>query len=442
MTDAAVGIACKNRLPSTFAAVSGKDYEGIKHMNINHFFVTGINYKKTDAALRSQYAVSCSMYDTLLFKASQSGLTEVFVISTCNRTEIYGVTEDVNQLIHLLCSETRGDECTFRNISYTKTGYKAVEHLWQVAAGLDSQILGDYEIVGQLKSAVKFAKERGRIGMFTERIVNGALQASKAIRSETGISGGTVSVSFAVIQYLKNCVKEVADKKILIVGTGKIGRSTCRNLIDYLGTKNITLINRTPEKASELANELNLSYAPYEDMIAQSHSADIIIISANATGPILKKEHFTKTDHKVLIDLSIPNNIETSVTELPGIQLVNVDGLSKINDATLKKRTAEVPKAKAILAAQLTELKEWYTNRKHVPVLKAVKQKLMDMHGCSIMHSLQCKADKENNKSLAPVNTEAIQKVINNMAVKMRCANNQPGCNYIQAINDYIDGSN
>ena len=178
-------------------------------MDINHFFVTGINYKKTDASIRSQYAISCTAYASLLSKASQFGLQEVFVISTCNRTEIYGITEDAKHLSSLLCSETQGDEITFNQISYTKQGVKAVEHLWQVAAGLDSQILGDYEIVGQLKTAVKFAKEHGFIGMFTDRIVNGALQASKAIRSRTEISGGTVSVSFAVIQYLKACIQNI-----------------------------------------------------------------------------------------------------------------------------------------------------------------------------------------------------------------------------------------
>ncbi len=407
-------------------------------MDINHFFVTGINYKKTDAAIRSQYAVSSAVYSSLLSKASRFGLQESFIISTCNRTEIYGITDDVNNLTHLLCSETQGDECTFRKLSYTKQGYKAIEHLWQVAAGLDSQILGDYEIVGQLKGAVKFSKEQGCIGMFTERIVNGALQASKAIRSATQISGGTVSVSFAVIQYIKARVLDIQNKKILLIGTGKIGRNTCRNLIDYLGNTNITLINRTPEKAKELADELNLSWASYEDIIPQSQAADIVIVSTNSTEAVLRKEHFTAADKKVLVDLSIPNNIETSLRELPHIELVNVDDLSKINDATLQKRKDEVPKAKAIMAEHLCELKEWHTNRKHVPVLKAVKQKLMDMHGCSIMMSSKI---KEDNKALQPIDSNAIQKVINTMAVKMRCVN-QPGCNYIEAINDYIDGSN
>lgn len=406
-------------------------------MDINHFFVAGINYKKTDATVRSQFAVCSGIYNSLLCKAAQLGLEEVFVISTCNRTEIYGVSDDINQLIYLLCSETKGSESTFCELSYTKHGYNAVSHLWQVAAGLDSQILGDYEIVGQIKAAVKFAKERGFIGMFSERIINGALQASKAIRNETEISGGTVSVSFAAIQYLKAAVPAIADKKILIIGTGKIGGSTCRNIVDYLHNTNITVINRSPDKAIELAEELNITSASYDDLDQEVQAADVIIVSANAAQPILTKSHFLLSDKKVLIDLSIPNNIDVSVKGLPGIQLVNVDDLSRINDETLQKRLAEVPKAKTILSEHMEELKEWYTNRRHVPFLKAAKQKLMNMHRCRLM--ISCKT-KEASNTLQPANPEAVQKIINHMAVKMRCVN-QPGCNYIEAINDYIDGS-
>ncbi|MDQ2751876.1 MAG: NAD(P)-binding domain-containing protein, partial [Bacteroidota bacterium] len=246
-----------------------------------------------------------------------------------------------------------------------------------------------------------------------------------------------VSVSFAAIQYLKRSVPYIADKKILIIGTGKIGGNTCRNIVDYLGNTNITLINRTPEKAVELASELNIAHASYNDLNKEVQAADVIIVSANAAQPILTKAHFSASDTKVLIDLSIPNNIDVSVKELPGIQLVNVDDLSRINDETLQKRLAEVPKAKAILAEHLEELKEWCANRRHVPFLKAAKQKLMNMHRCRLMLSCQ---PKETNKTLQPANPEAVKKIINNMAVKMRCIN-QPGCNYIQAINDYIDGS-
>ncbi len=149
------------------------------HKNISNFFIAGINYKKSDACTRGQYAISNEQYLSLLNEAAKSGLNEVFVLSTCNRTEIYGFAHSSSQLIQLLCTQTAGCVATFKNLAYVKSGEKAVEHLFQVAAGLDSQILGDYEIVGQIKIAARFAKEHGFIGAFTERLVNSVLQVFK-----------------------------------------------------------------------------------------------------------------------------------------------------------------------------------------------------------------------------------------------------------------------
>ncbi len=174
-------------------------------------------------------------------------------------------------------------------------------------------------------------------------------------------------------------------------------------------------------------------------MIAESQQADIVIVSTNSAEPVLRKEHVISGRQQLFIDLSIPNNIDTTISELSHIKLINVDDLSKINDATLQKRKAELPKANAILAESVAEMKQWCINRRHVPLLKAVKQKLIDMHECNLLL-----AAKTTQPTIIaqPVNIDAIQKVINTMAVKMRCIN-QPGCNYIEAINDYIgDSSN
>ena len=190
--------------------------------------------------------------------APQYGIKELFVLSTCNRTEIYGFAENAANLCELLCTQTQGSLANFIEMSYIKNGRQAIEHLFDVAAGLDSQILGDYEIIGQIKQSVKFSKQNNFIGAYLERMVNGVLQSSKAIKNTTELSGGTVSVSFAAIQYIKEHITNLADKKILLLGTGKIGRNTCKNLVDYLQTKNITLINRTETKAAELATELGL----------------------------------------------------------------------------------------------------------------------------------------------------------------------------------------
>jgi glutamyl-tRNA reductase len=222
-----------------------------------------------------------------------------------------------------------------------------------------------------MKLAIKLAKEHGYVGAFMERLFNTVLQSSKAIKNETALSGGTISVSFAAIQFLKEKVADTSNKKIVLLGTGKIGRNTCKNLIDYLDTKDITLINRTDHKAVTLAIELGLVYASYDNMQQQVEDADIVIVATNAEKAVITKQSLLHSGPKVLIDLSIPNNIEPSVNTLEHITLANVDDLSKINDKTLQNRQAEVPKALNIIQTHILEFGEWFSHRRNVPVLRA-----------------------------------------------------------------------
>jgi glutamyl-tRNA reductase len=403
-------------------------------IDIDDFFIAGINYKKTDVSIRGQFAINSDQYHVLLIAAAEKKLTELFVLSTCNRTEIYGITHQPEELIDLLCSQTIGNIETFKELAYIKKGKDAVEHLFEVAAGLDSQILGDYEIVGQLKQAVKFAKEKKFIGTFLERLINSVLQSSKCIKSSTTLSGGTVSVSFAAVQFLRNHVTHIENKNILLIGAGKIGRNTCKYLVAHSGASHITVMNRTDETATELAQSLDIHYAAYSQLQQQVELADIILVSTNAETPVILKKDVAASKHKVLIDLSIPNNIDSSVKELSNIILFNIDDLSKQKDETLQKREAEVPQAKAIIEGHIADFMEWHTMRRHVPVLKAVKQKLLEMQSADILQD----AYPLSLDSVCCVdNTVAIQKVINTMAIKLR-QNNTRGCHYIEAINDYI----
>jgi glutamyl-tRNA reductase len=400
-------------------------------MQLSQFFIAGVNYKKTDAAIRGRFAVGQSQYSSILHKASAAGVRELFVISTCNRTEIYGVADSAGHLINLLCAETSGDVETFHQLCYVKQGMEAIRHLFSVGAGLDSQILGDYEIVGQLKLAAKFSKEHGRIGAFMERLLNTVLQSSKQIKTETALSGGTISVSFAAIRFLKEQLKgDNSPKKILLLGAGKIGRNTCRNLVDYMGDNQITLINRTEEKATALALELGLLTTPYAFLQQELDAADIVIVATDADKPVICQKHLSGVTPKILVDLSIPNNIEPAAGELPHITLVNVDGLSTLNDTTLQNRLAEVPKAEAIIVEHIHEFCQWLQLRSHVPVLKAVKQKLNDMHSCDLFLA-------SYPACTGAADAEAIQKVVNAVALKMR-RQHQPGCYYIEAINDFM----
>lgn len=397
-------------------------------MNIENFFVAGVNYKKTDAEIRGLFAVDNIKYAAILSQAATEGIEEVFVLSTCNRTEIFGFADNSDILINLLCSQTESDAAAFKKSAYIKSGANAVEHLFNVGAGLDSQILGDYEIVGQLKNAAKFSKQKGFIKGFTERLINAVLQTSKLIKTNTQLSGGTVSVSFAAIQYIRNYFENIKGKKILLIGAGKIGSSTCKNLVDYLHTKNITLINRSPEKAIELANEFGLRTVSIENIDSEIFSADIILVATNATAPIVLQSQLKNAAQKLIIDLSIPCNVEESVRELPNVHLINVDELSKLKDETLKLREAAVPEAKAIIEDAMQDFFEWHHMRRHVPMLKDLKHKLKEIHQSSAKNIPLTCCEAVDMK---------IQKLVNETAGKMR-ADNQRGCQYISAINQFM----
>jgi len=401
-------------------------------VNISNFFIAGINYKKTDAGTRGQFAINNNQYEQILNAAASFKVDSLFILSTCNRTEIYGLADKPAQLINLLCTQTQGTAEAFRSLAYIKSGEKAVEHLFNVGAGLDSQLLGDYEIIGQLKQAVKFAREHGFVDCFLERLVNSVLQTSKTIKNDTALSAGTVSVSFSAVQYIKSHFENIAGKKILLVGTGKIGRNTCKNLVDYLGTTNITLVNRSEEKAIQLAAELNLKHDSISNLEACIAEADIILTATSAGEPTILAAHLKDSREKLIIDLSVPNNVESSVKGMPGITLVNVDELALLKDETLKKREAEAPKAMMIIAEQMAGFMDWYQMRKNAPALNAIKTRLNE-----ISADQQFAVKTPGVCPLVKIEVK-IQRVINNIAAKMR-SHNQQGCHYIEAINEFMN---
>jgi glutamyl-tRNA reductase len=155
-----------------------------------------------------------------------------------------------------------GSLSRFKEVAYVKKNNKAIEHLYEVAAGIDSQILGDYEIVGQLKGALMLSRKSYMTGAFLERLFSSVMQASKEIKNSTALSGGTVSVSFAAVQMIRNKYPDLSNKEILLLGTGKIGSNTCKNLVDYASTSRITLMNRSFHKAISLASKHHLQCAP------------------------------------------------------------------------------------------------------------------------------------------------------------------------------------
>jgi len=209
----------------------------------------GINYKKADVKVRGAFSITKENQKLLLKEAKEKGIDGIFVLSTCNRTEITGFAKHPFELISLMVKYSNGSVEEFINVSNVYKNKDAVNHLFNIGTGLESQILGDYEIVCQLKDSFKLAKKLNTTNAYLERLMNLVLQASKDVKNNTKLSSGTTSVAYAAIQYIVENVDNHTDKKILIYGLGEIGKNTCKNVLNYTTNKQITLINRTRETA-------------------------------------------------------------------------------------------------------------------------------------------------------------------------------------------------
>ncbi len=344
-----------------------------KHLT---FYCIGLSYLKADAEIRGKFNLNFVAKNTVLLQAKENGLQGVLVISTCNRTEIYGYANHPFELIKLLCDNSFGTVDDFQKVGYVYKNQEAVNHIFRVGTGLDSQILGDFEIVGQIKSGFVESKKNELSNAFTERLVNSVIQASKRIKNETELSSGATSVSFASVQYILNNVSDISSKNILLFGMGKIGRNTCENLVKHTKNEHITLINRTKEKAERIAGKLNLIVKEYDELSSELQHTDILVVATGADIPTISNENLNPQKPVLVLDLSIPKNVDENITNNPNVTLVHLDELSKITDFTLENRKNYIPKAEEIIEEIKDEFSDWTNARKFAPTINALKEKL------------------------------------------------------------------
>lgn len=391
------------------------------HDFLSDFCIAGINYRKSDVFVRGKFSLTTEQCEQLLNEVVKKHIPGAFVLSTCNRTEIYGISSSPQELIELLCLHTQGRIKDFIEHGYTHRGLKAVEHLFKMAAGIDSQIIGDHEILSQLKVATKFAKQHNCINNFLERVINFAIESSKRIKTETKLSSGTVSVSYAAIEIIKEKIANLKNKKILLLGTGKFGYNVAVNLKTYLPDCSLTFCNRTDEKAAELAKKCEADFISYKDLATNANDADIMIVSTSAESYTVIPSFFSTEKSRLILDLSIPQNVDPAVKNLEGTDLMNVDEISAILNKTIDKRKAELPKALQIIDDTIEELKEWYVMQANNPVLRKMKS-----------HLTELTAQKASGTS-----KEKIHKTVSTLAVQLKKEKNK-GCQYIHALNNHL----
>ena len=384
-----------------------------------YFYAIGLSYKKADAEVRGHFSLSDSAKQNVLAQAKQNGIESILLVSTCNRTELYGFAEHPYQLIQLLCDNTKGTVEEFQDVAYVYKNKEAINHMFRVGSGLDSQILGDFEIISQLKFGARASKKAGLLNSFTERLLNAVIQASKRIKNETELSSGATSVSFASVQYIMNTVQNISEKNILLFGTGKIGRNTCENLVKHTKNSHITLINRTKDKAEEVAGKFNLVVKDYDNLQQEINASDIVIVATGAQNPTVYKSLISTDKPLLVLDLSIPKNVNEDIREHSNITLVHLDDLAKITDDTLEKRKAFVPAAESIISEIMAEFNAWLDTLKFVPTIQAIKHKLTDFKNSEV--NTQRKKLADFNEDQAEIITNnLIQKITNQFAHHLR----------------------
>ncbi|WP_296685094.1 glutamyl-tRNA reductase [Flavobacterium sp.] len=379
------------------------------------FYAVGLSYKKADAEIRGKFSLDAVAKMRLLEQAKTEGIESLIVTSTCNRTEIYGFAEHPFQLIKLICENSQGSVEAFQKYGFVYKNKEAVGHLFRVGTGLDSQILGDFEIISQIKTSFFQAKSVDLVNAFQERLVNAVIQASKKIKTDTEISSGATSVSFASVQYILNNVDDIGNKNILLFGTGKIGRNTCENLVKHSKHEQITLINRTKDKAEKLAQKLDVVVKDYADLQLEIQKADVLVVATGAQNPTVDKTILNLKKPLLILDLSIPKNVNENVEDVEGVTLIHMDYLSQITDETLENRKKHIPAAEAIIEEIKDEFLTWSKGRKFAPTIHALKEKLHSIKDGELNFQRK-KLSDFNEEQAEIISNRIIQKITNHFA--------------------------
>lgn len=390
------------------------------------FYNVGLSYKKADVAMRSQFSVSKENQIKLLKAIKNKGSEGVLILSTCNRVEIFGFAKHPFELIEELCNYSNGTVDNFIKVSHVYTSNQAINYAFRIATGLDSQILGDYEIVGQIKMAFKQAKKLGVTNMFLERLFNAVLHASKEVKNQTRLSSGTTTVSYAAIQYMQENIADLDSKKVVLYGIGEIGKHTALNIKEYIHLKDVVIINRTFSKAQQFAKEYNLVAKKEAHLKEEIAQADVLIVATGADVPTVKLDAIPTDKQLTIIDLSIPRNVEIAIADNKNVTLVDVDILSQITDKTIALRQEQIPLAEAIIERNKAELLEWIGGRKHTPAILELKKSLetLQIEGIDFCKKKNPNFDTEQAEMIT---SHLIQKITTKFAKHLKQDDTQIG---------------
>ena len=345
--------------------------------------VVGLSHKTAPLEVREALAFAKEgLVEALGRLRSEVGLAEAMVLSTCNRVEIYGRANEsvAPALVSFLADYHRRPAGELDPFLYCLEGEPAVRHAFRVAASLDSMVLGEPQILGQVKEAYQAAEKAGALGSVLNALRNRSIAAAKRARTETGIGENAVSVSYVAVELARKIFGELQDRSVLLVGAGKMSELAARHLVRS-GARATVLGGRTFEKAEQLAAALGGTAAPFESLRAELMKADIVISGTGAPGIVIRAEDIQAASvgrrgrPLFLIDIAVPRDIDPEAAKLSGVFLYDLDDLKSVAEANLRERQKEAAAAEALVEHEVNEFLEWRRSLEAVPVLVELRRR-------------------------------------------------------------------
>ncbi|MNZ54576.1 Glutamyl-tRNA reductase [compost metagenome] len=355
-----------------------------------HIITVGLNYRTAPVEVREQFAFAeRDLPEALSQLIETKSIMECVIVATCNRTEIYAVVDRHHLCGHYIRSFMERwfklPRQQFTNHLYMYEDEKAIEHLFRVASGLDSMVIGETQILGQVKDAFLLAQQQKTTGTIFNMLFKQAVTMAKRAHTETSIGESAVSVSYAAVELGKRIFGEFYKKTVMVIGAGETGELTAKHLYAN-GAERVIVVNRTYERAAKLADKFNGTALSMEEASERLHEADIIISSTGSNGYVLTRQQVTaamkqrKAKPLFMIDIAVPRDLDPSIAAVENVFLYDIDDLEGIVESNLEHRRQEAAKIEAMISEEIELFDQWYKTLGVVPLIRALQSKAADIH--------------------------------------------------------------
>lgn len=385
-----------------------------------------LTYKTAPVSVREQVSLNESAAKQLLhFIRDYTQATEVLVVSTCNRTEVYyNAEQDFKAEIFTgLAFVKHLSDRHFESYFLGLQGKEAIQHLFEVSLGLDAQVIGDLQISGQVKNAYQWSADENMAGPFLHRLMHTIFFVNKRVVQETSFRDGAASISYAAKELAEDLTAGIRNPKVLVLGVGEIGQDVCLNLQNS-NFQEVTILNRTVDKAEKLAAKTNFHFGGMEQLQSQLSEADVIISSVSGGEPLVTAEMVKKIkilSHKFFIDLSVPRSIEPSIEEIPGALIYNLDDIQEKTNEAVQRRKASIPSVLAIINEAMNDFEDWSKEMVVSPTIQKLKNTLEQIRKEELARFLK-NAKPEEAQKLEEMSRSLMQKILKYPVLQLKAA--------------------